>query len=159
MNNIVSKVSIVGEIAKQTNLLAINAAIEASRYGIQGKGFSVVASEIKKLAERSQAAAKEINELSKLGLEQAAETEKMLGEIIPDIERTSVFVKKIARSSVEQKNNSEEISRGINELNSVTQQNADASFRLSQHSKNISAQAENLKKLIAYFKIEGLNQL
>lgn len=158
MNDIIRKVSIVGEIAKQTNLLAINAAIEASRYGIQAKGFSVVAAEIKKLAERSQAAAKEINELSKLGLSQAAETEKMLGEIIPDIEQTSVLVKKIARSSVEQKISSEEISKGIHELNSVTQQNAESSFRLSQHSKNISAQAENLKRLIAYFKIEGLNQ-
>ena len=157
MSNIIQKISIVGEIAKQTNLIAINAAIEASRFGIQGKGFSVVAAEIKKLAERSQAAAKEINELSKLGLNQAAETEKLLLEIIPDIEKTSVLVKQIADTSLEQKMSSEEISKGINELNLITQQNSESSFRLSLQSKNILSKAENLKKLIAYFKIEGLN--
>ena len=157
MNNIVQKISIVGEIAKQTNLLAINAAIEASRYGIQGKGFGVVAAEIKKLAERSQLAAKEINELSTKGLLQAKETGIKLLNIIPDIEHTANLVKQIASSSLEQKISSEEINQGIQQLNIVTQQNAEASFQLSVNSKNISKQAKNLKQLIAYFKIEGLN--
>ncbi len=157
MNNIVQKISIVGDIAKQTNLLAINAAIEASRYGIQGKGFAVVAAEIKKLAERSQLAAKEINELSKHGLIQATETGKKLLDIIPDIEQTSILVKQIALSSLDQKNSSEEVNQGIQQLNRVTQQNAESAFGLSINSKNISQQAENLKKLISYFKIEGLS--
>lgn len=157
MNNIVQKISIVNEIAKQTNLLAINAAIEASRYGMQGKGFAVVAAEIKKLAERSQQAAKEINELSGKGLLQARETGQILLDIVPDIEHTAALVKQIAASSMEQKLSSEEINAGIQQLNKVTQQNAGASFELSVNSKNISKQAETLKKLIAYFKIEGLN--
>lgn len=154
MNDIVQKISIIGDIAKQTNLLAINAAIEASRYGIQGKGFGVVAAEIKKLAERSQHAAKEINELSSKGLLQAKETGIKLLEIIPDIEQTARLVKQISTLSIEQRLSSEEINRGIQELNKVTQQNAESSFELSINSKNISKQAENLKKLISYFKIE-----
>ena len=153
MNNIVQKISIVGEIAKQTNLLAINAAIEASRYGIQGKGFAVVAAEVKKLAEKSQLAAKEINELSTLGLIQARETGEKLLEIIPDIEQTAMLVKEIAASSMDQKLSSEEINNGIKQLNKVTQQNAESSFGLSINSKEMSKQAANLKKLISYFRI------
>lgn len=155
MENIDRKITILGDIAKQTNLLAINAAIEASRYGIQGKGFAVVAAEIKKLAEHSQQAAKEINKLSAIGLFQAKETGEKLEEIIPDIELTAQLVRQIATSNNEQKNSSEEINAGIQQLNIVTQQNAESSFELSINSKNLSKEAENLKKLIAYFNIDN----
>ena len=157
MENIARKITIVGDIAKQTNLLAINAAIEASRYGIQGKGFGVVAAEIKKLAENSQQAAKEINQLSAIGLFQAKEAGDKLAEIIPDIELTADLVRQIVTSNNKQKINFEEINSGIQQLNIVTQQNAESSFELSQNSNNISKEAENLKKLISYFKIDGLS--
>lgn len=152
MNNILQRITIVGEIAKQTNLLAINAAIEASRSGIQGKGFGVVAAEIKKLAERAQLAAKEIDELSIEGLKRARETGQKLEEVMPDIEHTAILIRKIVESSIEQKNSSAEMNQGIQQLNIVTQQNAESSFELSMNSKKITKQVENLKSLISYFK-------
>jgi methyl-accepting chemotaxis protein len=154
MNNIIEKISVINEIAKQTNLLAINAAIEASRYGLQGKGFAVVAAEIKKLAERSHLAAKEINELSRLGMLQASETGKTLLEIVPQIEHTAELVKQITAASREQRVNSEEINIGIQQLNKITQQNAGSSFELSVNTRNIAQQTENLKKLIAFFEVK-----
>lgn len=157
MNNIIEKISIINEIAKQTNLLAINAAIEASRYGLQGKGFAVVAAEIKKLAERSYSAAKEINELSRIGMLQASETGKTLLQIVPEIQQTAELVKQITLASKEQRINSEEINIGIQQLNKVTQLNAGASYELSVNSRNIAQQTENLKKLISFFKVEGLS--
>jgi len=155
MNNIIEKISIINEIAKQTNLLAINAAIEASRYGLQGKGFGVVAAEIKKLAERAHSAANEINELSRLGVLQANETGETLLKIVPEIEQTAELVKQISMASKEQRVNSFEINTGIQQLNKVTQQNAGWSFELSMNSRNIAQQAENLKKLVEYFKVDG----
>ena len=157
MNNIIEKISIINEIARLTNLLVINAAIEASRYGLQGKGFGVVAAEIKKLAERAHLAANEINELSRLGILQANDTSDTLLQIVPEIEQTAELVKQISSGSKEQRVNSFEINAGIQQLNKVIQQNASASYQLSSNSRNIAQQSENLKKLIAYFKVDGLN--
>ena len=103
---------------------------------------------------KKKQAAKEINALSSLGLQQAGKTGQKLLEIIPDIEYTAKLVKQIAVSSLDQKISSEEINHGIQQLNKVTQQNAASSFQLSVNSQKISKQAEKLKKLIACFRVE-----
>jgi methyl-accepting chemotaxis protein len=153
MKEITSKITIIGEIARQTNLLALNAAIEAARAGEQGKGFAVVASEVKKLAERSQGAANEINQLSSSGIDIAGRSGKLLDEIAPVIEKTSVLVKEISTSGKEQTVNAEQINSALQELNQVIQQNAAVSEEVAASSEELMVQAEQLRQAVDFFKI------
>src|SRR5512142_1985478 len=92
MKSIAGKVSIIEEIAYQTNLLALNAAIEAARAGQYGKGFAVVAAEVRKLAERSQVAAKEISSLAKSSVSVAERSGVLLADLVPSIQKTTALV-------------------------------------------------------------------
>jgi len=155
MQDIAEKVSIIGEIARQTNILALNAAVEAARAGEHGKGFAVVAAEVRKLAERSQVAAVEIDLLTKNSVKATDESGRLLAAIAPEIGKTAKLVQEIAAASIEQNSGADQVNNAIQQLNQVTQQNAAASEEMATSSEELAGQAEALLEMISFFKLEN----
>ncbi len=153
IREIAKKISLVDEISKQTNILALNAAIEAARAGQFGKGFTVVANEVKKLAERAQETAAQIDTISAKGVEISIIAEKELTNLVPDVEKTAELIRSITNSSVEQSSGAELIQDSVMELNNIAQKNASLSEQLNFKARQLSDQAALLKDFIQYFKI------
>ncbi len=155
MQTIAQKISIVEEIAYQTNLLALNAAIEAARAGEHGKGFAVVAAEVRKLAERSQAAASEIGEVAASSVKVASRSRELLSELVPSIQKTAELVQEVAAASREQSSGVDQITQAMGQMDRVTQRNASSSEELSSTAEQLSAQAQGLKQLMAFFRVRA----
>ncbi|MBN2758627.1 MAG: methyl-accepting chemotaxis protein [Bacteroidales bacterium] len=153
IKEITNKISIINEISKQTNILSLNAAVEAARAGQYGKGFGVVANEVKKLAERSQEAANQINELSEKGINISSLAEKELSILIPDVEKTALLIREISTASNEQGNGIDQIGSAVQILTDIAQKNAAFSVNLDEKAKLLNKEAELLKTVIKFFKI------
>ncbi len=153
MSDIFERIAVVGEITRKIELLALNASVEAARAGEHGKGFAVVASEVSKLAELSKDAASEIQRSSTDGKKLADETNQMLDELLPEIEKTQNLVQNISASSKEQATGAEQINDAIKTLDNVIQQNALASSNLSVSANELAQIVPNLEDLVKQFKL------
>jgi methyl-accepting chemotaxis protein len=153
IQHITRKITVIEEIAYKTNILALNAAIEAARAGEHGRGFAVVATEVQKLAENSQAAAREIGSLALNNIQLAQHASTLISSVVPDIIRTAALVEEISTASAQQNNSVHQVNQAINQQDQVAQQNAATAEELSATAEEVNSQAVNLQALIAYFKL------
>lgn len=153
MKDIAEKIQKVAEIASRTDMLAINAAIEASRAGAAGKGFSTVASEVRNLAENSRKTTVEIQELSNHSVGLAEESMALINEVLPKIKETSVLVQSISNANKEQKAGAETVNETILELSDIAQQNASAAEELAANAELFTEQASELTKNTSFFRL------
>ena len=153
VSEISEKISIISEIADKTDILSINAAIEAARAGEEGKGFSVVANEIRKLADKTKIASEEITKLSENGQDISKIAGKKLETAIPEIIKSAELVNNIVSAGKEQQISVENINLSIQQLTEISNENSASAEEMSASAEELSAQAEQLKELISVFNI------
>lgn len=155
MKEIANKVEIIEEFARKTDLLALNAAVEAARAGTHGRGFAIVAKEVRSLAEKCANSAKDILTATNQGVERANIAADNLDNLLPEVQKTTDLVGQISVASSEQATNAGQLSQSIHDLDQVISGNTVAANNMTQMAQTFSAQASDLRKAIDFFTINN----
>ncbi len=163
-NKIAAIIGVIDEIAFQTNLLALNASVEAARAGDNGRGFSVVATEVRNLAQRSATAAHESkaliqNSIQKVrnGTEFVNQTGQALDEIVDGVKQVSSIIAEIASASRQQSTGIEQVNMAVSQMDEITQQNAALAEQAAAASVSMTEQTTNMLHQLAFFNLGGGN--
>lgn len=143
----------INELVKQTNILSLNASVEAARAGAYGRGFAVVAKEVGRLAERTQETAREVSDTATKSIAGSEEINKLLDAIAPQLHEVAMLIKEITTSSQEQGVGADQISIAINDLNKETQNTAARADEIATNAHDLYTIANKMKGLVDRFKV------
>ncbi|AJC67634.1 methyl-accepting chemotaxis protein [Dickeya zeae] len=162
-DSISSITKVIEDIAFQTNILAINAAVEAARAGEVGRGFSVVAAEIRTLSQKTTASAHQIKHLidassEKIGegYSEISQASEVMQKINQAVDLSSEFIRKIADTSAEQSIATQEIARSLAEMERTTQQNAAMVEQTATDTTYLETHSQELKQSVSRFTIADM---